>query len=260
LRSERHEPEGRDARQRGAALGLVRSTTKFPLVGSSIAETVTLNTGEARVKRMRKAVITSARLLQDEMTQSKHRFRVVMVTLTYAPDRAWVGQHVREFINHCRKFLARRGHSLRYVWVAELQERGAVHYHVVLWLPRGVTLPKPDKRGWWPHGLTRIEWARRPVGYIAKYASKGSSGAFPKGCRTHGSGGLTRDARQELRWWQFPLWIRERFDTAADVVRSAGGGFLSRASGDWVPAMWEVVSAGGGLVQLRRKLESVCPS
>jgi Protein of unknown function (DUF3296). len=42
--------------------------------------------------------------------------------------------------------MERRGHKLPYVWVAELQKRGALHYHVLLWLPRGLTLPNPTSK------------------------------------------------------------------------------------------------------------------
>jgi hypothetical protein len=41
-------------------------------------------------------------------------------------------RHVSELIKRTRQWLERRGHSLHCVWVAELQKRGALHYHVQL--------------------------------------------------------------------------------------------------------------------------------
>jgi hypothetical protein len=84
----------------------------------------------------------------------------------------------------------------RYVWVAELQKRGALHYHVAIWLPKRVQLPKFDKQGWWPHGSTQRLIAKNAVGYLMKYLSKISPfHKFPKGVRIHGFGGLTQQAR-----------------------------------------------------------------
>ena len=80
-----------------------------------------------------------------------------MLTLTYREVGAWHPRHISELLQRVRVWLRRRGERLRYVWVGELQQRGALHYHVLCWLPRGLTLPKPDKQGWWTHGSTRIE-------------------------------------------------------------------------------------------------------
>jgi hypothetical protein len=147
---------------------------------------------------MRKAVRLAASLHEEELQTGSLRYQAAMVTLTYAPGpgQKWERLHITKFLKSVRMYLSRLGIRFRYVWVAELQKRGAVHYHVMLWLPRGVTLPKPDKRGWWPYGSTKIEWAHCPVGYLVKYASKGEeNGQFPKGARLHGHGGLTLEGR-----------------------------------------------------------------
>ena len=62
-----------------------------------------------------------------------------------------------------------------YVWVAELTKRVRVHYHVAMWVPKTVYLPQSDTCGWWPYGMTRTETARKPIGYIMKYVSKGTN-------------------------------------------------------------------------------------
>lgn len=167
-----------------------------------------------------------------------------MVTLTYQPGVQWEPKHLSAFISAAKNYLQRRGATLRYVWVAELQQRGAVHFHVLVWLPRGVTLPKPDKRGWWPHGSTRIEWARNPVGYLCKYASKlDQKGAgFPKGLRLHGVGGLDKPDQVRRSHHLLPKWIRDETCPELRIVRRPGGGFFSRVTGEVWESPWRIDS------------------
>jgi hypothetical protein len=127
-----------------------------------------------------------------------------------------------------------------YCWVAELTQAGRVHYHMIVWLPQGLTLPKPDKQGWWPHGHTKIEWARKPVGYLAKYASKGDAqNLFPKGLRLHGRGGLDTPGRQMVTWWLLPRYVREEFDRPGQrITRARGGGWVDLDTGQWLES-WQ---------------------
>ena len=221
--------------------GLVCSETR----GTSL-QTYHLDPQQIRLRRLRRSVITASRLHQDSLSHAKARFRVAMLTLTYADVNGWKPHHIKELLRHIRQYLKRKGHAFRYVWVAELQQRGAVHYHVLIWLPRGVTLPKPDKRGWWPHGSTNIEWARKPVGYIAKYASKTNSkgGSLPKGIRLYGVGGLDRPDRYERSWWMLPQYIREYSPEPRDngpAKRAKGGGWLT-PFGEWLPSKFKIKS------------------
>lgn len=128
------------------------------------------------------------------------------------------------------------------MWALELTKRLRPHYHLLVWLPKGVTLPKPDKRGWWPHGMTRIEWARNAVGYLAKYASKfnpETAFALPKGMRTHGVGGLNDESARELRWWRSPTAAREALGALADI-RKVLGGYADKRTGLFWPSPWRV--------------------
>lgn len=135
-----------------------------------------------RVSAMRKRVKWVGKYFQEHVSG-----RVALLTLTYEDTTAWDSRHVSDLLMHVRKWLKRHGHKLRYVWVAELQKRGAVHYHICIWMSRGLTLPKPDKQGWWPHGFTNIKWARGAVKYCLKYVSKLESKdvRFPRGMRLH---------------------------------------------------------------------------
>jgi hypothetical protein len=183
-----------------------------------------------------------------------------MLTLTYRPDVDWAPGQVSALVRHIRQYLARRGIPMRFVWVQEFTKKGRPHYHMLLWLPLGITLPKPDKRGWWPCGMTKIEWARNAIGYIAKYASKGDSLAQPaKGARMHGNGGLTEDALLEQRWWKLPSWLRGDVVPSDRVRRAAprsGGGFVHPDSGEVYKSPW-IVFFRGGQVYIRMRSDAV---
>ena len=211
------------------------------LVPSETSDTVTVCRHEARLKRMKCGVLTAGRLMQQEASQGGFRFRIAMLTLTYRPDAEWDRRHVTQAIKSVREYLRRRRYPCRYVWVLENTQAGKPHFHVLFWLPRGLTLPKPDKRGWWPHGLTRIEWARSALGYLAKYASKGTEGEFPKGARLHGNGGLSAAGRAERAWWRAPVWVREVMAIEDQPRPAPGGGWVAKRTGEWLPSPWRLV-------------------
>jgi hypothetical protein len=206
-----------------------------------------------RLRRLRRSVLTAVRLHEYELLRQRHR--PAMLTLTYREVGAWNPRHISELLQRVRVWLKRRGHRLRYVWVAELQQRGALHYHVLVWLPRGLTLPKPDKQGWWAHGSTRIEWARKPAGYLAKYASKLDSKVgmgFPPGARLHGKGGLEGFGRAVAQWFNLPAWAREVCDLAGRAMRIKGLGLVDRESGVCLPTPWRVSRSPSGTTMLER--------
>lgn len=171
---------------------------------------------------------------------------VAMLTLTYSDGSQWSGEHLTRFVDCVRRHLAGRGIKFRYVWVAELQKRGAIHYHFAVWLPPGVKLPKPDQAGWWQWGSTNIEAARNAVPYLMSYLKKDKfrdAAELPKGARLHGAGGMDRDTRR-MRWWcSLPGFIRARADIHDDWRRAKGGGW-STPDGFVVPSEFERVKVG----------------
>lgn len=217
-------------------LGLVSlSTTHKPR-----AE-VEINAVLSRWKKLRRAVRESARL--HAITD---RRRLVMVTLTYVKEDGGQPCDIRQCLTHMRNWAKRRSFDLGYVWVAELQQRGALHYHILCWLPVGVRMPYPDKQGWWPHGSTNLEQAHSAVGYMTKYASKARSklkdgATFPKGFRMHGCGGLDQGAREMRAHHMRPQWVRD-LTTYEDRIRPApGGGFFSKVTGEIWASPWRIV-------------------
>lgn len=183
-----------------------------------------------RLARLRRAVGFAAR--GHLVSERGHRSDVcVMLTLTYAGSNDdWSPKHLTAFMTHVREWCRRREISCRYVWVAELQKRGVIHYHIAIWMPRGEKLPKPDDQGWWPHGMTRTEVARAAVPYLLKYLSKGAGdtlGSFPKGARIYGVGGLEHSLRRARRWLGLPAFVQARSSIDDQWKRSDGGGWLS---------------------------------
>lgn len=199
-----------------------------------------------RLQGMAKSIKTAARLLCEQHQRDGMRYRAAMITLTYREELAWEPRELSDFLMRCRKHLQRRGLAFRYVWVAELTKRGALHYHVLVWLPHGVKLPKPDSAGWWKSGLSRIEWARKAVGYLAKYASKATeeNREFPRGCRISGNGGLDKEGKRELRWWRAPVDARAFFGPLADIRRTLGGR-VDATTGEFWASPWRFVYLSG---------------
>jgi hypothetical protein len=198
-----------------------------------------------RLRRMKTAVTTNARLMEETFGRKAARrgrknWWCAFVTLTYRPGVMWTPRHISETLAACRKWCDRLGIKCSYVWVAELQERGAVHYHVIFWMPRGYMLPKFDQRGWWPYGMTEVKAARNPVGYLANYAKKAkeTEHEFPKGCRINGAGGLDVPGRIEARWWRAPKDAREMFGTIVNLKRATGGWFIQDPEHPFAGLFW----------------------
>jgi len=212
-----------------------------------------------RLKRLKKNVIMSARMHSKSMQHRQHH--ALMVTLTYKPGVEWSAEQIADYIRRVRQWYKRKGHQIRYLWVLELTKKGRPHYHCLFWHPagRGLSMPRADSRGWWPHGMTRTEKARNAVGYMAKYASKGDDSIMPKGARLYGVGGLEARARLERAWLNLPVGVR-RWGTPADRWRrAAGGGWVCRASGEWRASLWSVLLHGGRVFAVPRPLPIESP-
>lgn len=237
------------ARLGGAvAAGLVSVSTThtagnsgLPVVLWMAENTITIDRQKNRVTRLRKGVGVAAKALHN---LAGNRALKVMVTLTYDGDnRNWKPEQIRNYLTTVRNWYAREtnGEKLKYVWVAELQERGVIHYHAVFWLRSGVTMPKADKRGWWPHGMTKTEAASKPIGYLMSYLSKIETKnvmEFPHGARIYGIGGLDKNGRDCKRWVLWPSYIQGNAAAGDPWKPAKGGGFTNADSGEHLGAEW----------------------
>lgn len=203
-----------------------------------------LQTKQSRLRKMAKGVVAAALAIDQKFramfgepimrTDARGKrvfakdspYRTAMVTLTYRKDGMWRPEHVSELINHYRLWFKRHGGGVEfhYVWVLEFTEIGRPHYHLVCWLPKGVKPPLPDKQGWWKHGMSQAIYATSPVGYIAKYASKGQGVLIrdlPQRMRLWGYGGLKMSERGPVSMALAPAWLRQLVHHESHVQKRA---------------------------------------
>lgn len=228
--------------------GLVPSKTSLHGLFLNIAPSAQ---AEARIKRLKRSVWASGHL--HGLADKGHRPAVCwFVTLTYRPGVDWSPDHVSKAIQRYRNWCRDTGVPCRYTWVAELQTRGAVHYHLLAWLPPGVSMPHWDKprrkrAAFWPHGMSQTEPAKSGVGYLMKYLSKlGELTRFPKGLRLYGIGGLEAQGRAVRQWFNLPEWCKRAYGVG-EVMRSCGR-LVVRATGEFLASPYVVSLVPGGLV------------
>lgn len=210
--------------------GLVHSVTSVQPNESATWEEVNRH---RRLARLRRCVLSAGSAFREACPRPL--FDCLMVTLTYRPGVFWRRRHISDYLKTVRAEIP-DGIKLRYIWVMELTKAGVPHYHVLLWLPAGVRLSMPDRSGAWPWGWSRVEKAHAPVGYLMKYASKGSAASvFPRGARIYGCGGLDAEQRLTVRWWMLPRYIRDQVSPQDRVVRAVGGGWRSTVNATWWP-------------------------
>jgi hypothetical protein len=205
---------------------------------------------DLRMGRVRRGLLSAAAVIEEELQASGVLYRAALVTTTYRPDAPWGPRHLTASLKCLREWARRRRVWVRYVWRLEFGERsGRPHYHAVVWLPRGITMPLWDRQGWWPHGMTNAVWARRPVGYIAKYAAKeaewpvGTGGTA--GARWFGVGGLSLQGRLRALWRSAPLWVRERWPEG-DPLRRLSGTWWRLGAFVELRSPWAAIPVGGG--------------
>lgn len=215
---------------------------------------------EKRVARLKRSVWASGHL----HAMADHGFRPPVcwfVTLTYADAQGWRADHMSQAVERFRQWCRRVGVRCRYTWVAEIQDgsrradgvgRGAVHYHLLAWLPPTVQMPswgkKPGRRHrrFWEHGRSETELAKAGVGYLMKYLSKlGEYHRFPKGLRLYGIGGLDQSGRAVRSWHNLPQWAKLS-QGVGDTKRSRRG-LVVQSTGEILTSPYRVRRVPGGL-------------
>lgn len=211
-------------------------------------EIIEIDSKKARVRRCQKRVWAWAGALPKQSRKIRRAGRVlnigprlVMLTLTYTDADAWEPGQIREFMILMRKSLGSALYG--YAWVLEMQERGAPHYHVLLYVKAKTDVPEPDKAGLWLHGLTRRETAKS-AHYIAKYTGKEyQKESLPAGARMFAvqiyKNVLDADDLLPFRLSSAPGWLQphilEAAKTAGSEVRwtrAKGGGWLIKDTGE----------------------------
>jgi hypothetical protein len=218
-----------------------------------------------RVRRMRRVVIASAEGAQRGIGTYSGRTETLLVTLTYAPQSSWDPRHIADYMRALSHYARRERFRFRYQWVIELTQRGVPHYHVLLWVPYGRRIPKPDDSGMWAHGSSRTERARNAVGYLVKYATKGETSSLyslPKGARLFGVGGGDKSEKLSTHRAGLPMWLLERLPSDARARRVARLGWVCLDTGELHRTPFEVVwfkdDWGVCTVQILKREEVEC--
>lgn len=157
---------------------------------------VIIDTDKMRIDRMRARLTAWAYAINDYLKVNK--VRALGITLTYVGVSDYREGHIKKFMNKIKWYLG--DDLLSYAWVAEMQTRLAVHYHICLIIPEhviwptrpldgrlfqefdeGTIFPHFDTIGFWPHGMTRCDILKAvSASYLTKYAQKGHQKAgFP---------------------------------------------------------------------------------
>lgn len=254
------------ARSAAGGAGEVTELDPFKTNQASAREVVEIDVYTSRVRRLRKAVANSAHVLHADahVNDSWQRWRPLFVTLTYRDVKGWQPKHMVAFSQHVRDWFRRKcGKTrMRMVWVLELQKRGAVHYHCLIWVRSKDYFPNPAAAGWWPHGFSHVKGAgknfkiQRPVAYMAKYASKVSvdqAMSVPKGARMYGVCGATTEGKRVIRYWRAPTFVRDALPGTADI-RKVKGGYMDKTTGEFLESPWKVTVTPGGRVFAWRDL------
>jgi len=139
---------------------------------------------EKRYQKMREKISEWAGVMEKLRVEIPGT-RMLMVTLTIKKVGDYSPGMIRDYIKSLKQKL---GADLwGFAWVAELQKRGAVHYHLMAVIPKNKRMPTPDKSGMWKWGMSKIEVAKTPYYlcvYIGKERQKDLS-RYPKSCRTY---------------------------------------------------------------------------
>lgn len=170
--------------------------------------------------------------------------RAVALTLTYREKHAFSKKHISAFLDCVRRVLRRNGCTFPYSWV--LERASHLHYHLLVWLPRGYVLDSVKLSKWWPWGSTWVEgcrcvkaWAR----YMSKFDSKIS---LPKSARLYGYGGLDQVGKLAASRVALPRWLQGLLPACHKACRCKGGGWVDMMTGEiyrspyaWTP--WGLV-------------------
>lgn len=199
---------------------------------------------ENRIASLRKTIYNFGMGVEHDL--SSKGYVPWLCSLTYRDLNGWSPNDIKYFLNRVRSHLYRRNLPFVYCWVAELQKRGALHYHVMIWLPKGLKLPKFARFGWWNHGFTDQKIARKSVGYLMKYISKtDTKHSFPRGVRIYGYGGASVTTKRRIRFFRCSSSVRSLIIssglTYADVdMRRTSGGRVDLLSGWFFESTWKV--------------------
>lgn len=159
-----------------------RYAVLFALDGS---KGIVVDMYKKRLELMRSRIFSWARIMTEVCKNPG--LRKVMIGMTYKNADDYKPGHFHQYLKKIKQMLGEN--LIGFAWVAELQMRGAIHYHLMLAVKKGTRIPKPDESGMWPWGSSNICTARSYF-YICSYLGKEYQkdlDKYPKSARMYGA-------------------------------------------------------------------------
>jgi len=142
-----------------------------------------LDNFEQRYLKLRESVSEWSMVM--DLLKKERSCRLVMITLTIRQVEDYSPGMIRDYVKKLKRQLGKKLYG--FAWVAEMQKRGAVHYHMMVCVEKYTRIKVPDKSGMWSWGMSKIETARTAYYlcvYIGKERQKDLS-RYPKSCRVY---------------------------------------------------------------------------
>ena len=153
------------------------------LVNRESGRWIMIDQFQKRLKKMQMRIAAWSGLVEEYRRDKK--LRMIMITLTYKRVEDYNQGDIRKYVKALKRKYEKK--IIAWAWVAEIQERGAVHYHMLLVIPKGTHFEYPDKSGMWKHGDSSVITAKTPY-YLVKYTGKKYQkdlSKYPRGCRLY---------------------------------------------------------------------------
>ena len=195
-----------------------------------VRKTETSTTASSR-KRKNAARKKLKRVIKEQIRYAKvANLRAVALTLTYRNAAEFSPKHISAFLARLRRTLKRAGYKLPYAWVLERASR--LHYHLLVWLPRGYTLDAAKLTRSWPWGSTWFESCRSVRAWGLYMAKFDSTEKLPLGARLYGYGGLDEAGKLAVARVALPGWLCALLPDRHGGRRCPGGGWVNVVTGE----------------------------
>jgi len=153
------------------------------LINRKKSKAVILDNFVKRYEKLRSRVSEWSLIM--DMLREEFPCRLVMITLTIHKIKDYSPGMIRDYVKKLKRQLGNNLYG--FAWVAEMQKRGAVHYHLCLCMKKYTRVKTPDTSGMWEWGSSNIITARTAY-YLCKYIGKERQkdlSRYPKSCRVY---------------------------------------------------------------------------